>query len=38
MSAFGTVFMPEMAVASFNNGDWTDTKLVSAEWHKAVGC
>lgn len=31
MSAFGTVFMPEMAVASFNNGDWTDTKLVSAD-------
>jgi branched-chain amino acid aminotransferase len=30
MAAFGTVFMPEMALASFDNGQWSDASFVSA--------
>lgn len=31
MSAFGTVFMPEMALASFENDQWSDSEIVSAD-------
>ncbi|WP_320821467.1 branched-chain amino acid aminotransferase [Reinekea sp.] len=30
MAAFGTVFMPEMALASFNNNSWSEADIVSA--------
>lgn len=30
MAAFGTVFMPEMALSSFENGQWSESKFVSA--------
>ncbi len=31
MAAFGTEFMPRMALTTFENNTWTDTKIVSAE-------
>ena len=31
MAVFGTVFMPQMALATFENDTWSDTKKVSAE-------
>lgn len=31
MAAFGTVFMPEMAITSFENGNWSETKVVNAD-------
>ncbi len=31
MAAFGSVFMPEMALASFENNQWTDASIVSAD-------
>jgi len=31
MSVFGTVFMPQMALATFDNNTWSDTQKVSAE-------
>lgn len=30
MAAFGTVFMPEMALATFESGQWSDTQFVDA--------
>lgn len=31
MAAFGTVFMPEMAISYFEDGSWSDSKLVSSD-------
>jgi branched-chain amino acid aminotransferase len=31
MAAFGTVFMPEMALATFENGEWSKTDVVAAD-------
>lgn len=31
MAAFGTVFMPEMAITKFENGEWTSTKNVPSD-------
>ncbi|MFC3123154.1 branched-chain amino acid aminotransferase [Agaribacter flavus] len=31
MAAFGTVFMPQMAITKFENGNWTDTTTVSSD-------
>ena len=31
MAAFGTVFMPEMAISNFDDGKWTDSKLVPSD-------
>lgn len=31
MAVFGTVFMPKMALSTFENGEWTDTSLVSSD-------
>ncbi len=31
MAAFGSVFMPEMALATFENNQWTDASIVSAD-------
>ena len=31
MAAFGTVFMPEMAIANFEDGRWSETKIVSSD-------
>lgn len=31
MAAFGTVFMPQMALATFENGQWSDTQNVAAD-------
>jgi branched-chain amino acid aminotransferase len=31
MAVFGTVFMPQMALATFVNDKWTDTEFVSAD-------
>ncbi|WP_158968016.1 branched-chain amino acid aminotransferase [Paraglaciecola sp. L3A3] len=31
MSAFGTVFMPKMALTTFENGQWSEAKTVSSD-------
>jgi branched-chain amino acid aminotransferase len=31
MAAFGTVFMPEMALATFENNEWSNAEIVSAD-------
>jgi len=31
MAVFGTVFMPQMALATFENGKWSDTQNVAAD-------
>ena len=31
MAAFGTVFMPEMALATFENNQWTETEFVKSD-------
>jgi branched-chain amino acid aminotransferase len=31
MAAFGTVFMPEMALATYQNDQWSETQMVSAD-------
>ena len=31
MAAFGTVFMPEMAISYFEDGHWSDTKIVPSD-------
>ncbi|WP_395340492.1 branched-chain amino acid aminotransferase [Ningiella sp. W23] len=31
MAAFGTVFLPEMAIAKFEDGSWSKTNMVSAD-------
>lgn len=31
MAAFGTVFMPEMAISYFEDGSWSDSKTVSSD-------
>ena len=31
MAAFGTVFMPEMAISYFEDGRWSDSKIVSSD-------
>ena len=31
MAAFGTVFMPEMALATFENSQWSETEIVKAD-------
>ncbi len=31
MAAFGTVFMPKMALATFENNSWTDSKIVASD-------
>ncbi|MDT0580945.1 branched-chain amino acid aminotransferase [Brumicola blandensis] len=31
MAVFGTVFMPEMAITTFENDTWSETKFVSSE-------
>lgn len=31
MAAFGTVFMPQMTMATFENSDWNKPELVSSD-------